>query len=89
MLVCEIIELDEKKVWAKSGKTIVRKYRCTAGNRKGRAVSSVSQCFAPIDIAKRLRLKKTKGKLGTRMIRKAKKTKRIDPVSKRVSRLNK
>jgi hypothetical protein len=36
-----------------------------------------------------MQLKKTKARLGSRMIRKAKKTKRINPASKRVQSLNK
>jgi hypothetical protein len=49
----------------------------------------MSQCFAAPDIKKRQTLKKTKARLGGRMIRKAKKTKRINPASKRIQSLNK
>ena len=87
MLVNEIVV--EKLVWAKSGNRATRKYRCGAGSRKGRVVSSASACFAPINIQKRLTLKKTKAKQGRKMTRKAQKTKRINPVSNRVKRLNK
>jgi len=87
MLVSDI--LIEKQVWARSGKTAVRKYRCTSGRRNGRVVSSVAQCFRPLDIKKRISLKKTKARLGNKMARKAKKTKRINPLSKRIQRLNK
>jgi hypothetical protein len=44
----------------------------------------MAQCFAAPDIKKRQTLKKTKARLGARLIRKAKKTKRINPASKRV-----
>ena len=60
MLVTEII--TEKLVWAKSGNRAMRKYRCGAGSRKGRVVSSAAACFSPIDIKKRITLKKTKAK---------------------------
>lgn len=80
--------LDEKQVWARSGKKVVRKYRCTSGSRKGRTVSKISQCFAAPDIKKRFQLKKTKARLGKRLARKARRTKRINPASRRVQSLN-
>lgn len=83
------LPLEEKQVWARKGKSVVRKYRCTGGRRKSRVVSSPTQCFAPIDIKKRAMLKKTKARLGAKMARKAKRTKRINPASKLVRRLNK
>ena len=81
--------MAEKQVWAKRGQSVVRKYRCTSGNRKGRVVAQVSQCFKAPDIKKRITLKKTKARLGPRMARKARRTKRMNPVSRRVATLNK
>jgi len=81
--------LTEKQVWARSGKQVVRKYRCSGGKRNGRVVSSPAQCYAPIDVKKKLKLKQTKAKKGKMMTRKARKTKRVNPMSKRISRLNK
>tara|TARA_R110000868_G_scaffold336365_3_gene597165 strand:- start:341 stop:625 length:285 start_codon:yes stop_codon:yes gene_type:complete len=90
MLLRELTQpLEEKQVWARSGKKVVRKYRCTGGQRKGRVVSEPAQCFAAIDIKKRIKFKQTKSRLGARMVRKAKKTKRVNPVSRRVQSLNK
>ena len=90
MLLRELTtSLDEKRVWAKSGKKVVRKYRCSGGRRHGRIVSKIQQCFAAPDMKKRFALKKTKARLGSRMVRKAKKTKRINPASKRVRAMNK
>ena len=82
-------ELTEGMAWAKRGNKVVRKFRCTSGKRKSRVVSSPAQCFAAPDIKKRIKLKMTKARLGARMVRKAKKTKRINPASKRVAALNK
>ncbi len=79
----------EKQVWARSGKKVVRKYRCTTGRRKGRVVSKMSQCYAPIDIKQSVRFKQSKRKLGNRMSRKARRTKRTNPASKRLKQLNK
>ena len=82
-------ELDENQVWARSGKQVVRKYRCTGGQRKGRVVSNFSQCFAPVNIKKRQSLKKTKARMGKRIARKANRTKKFNPVSRALKRLNK
>lgn len=87
MLLRDII--SEAQVWARTGKKVVRKYRCTAGNRKGRVVAKPAQCFAAPDVKKRIKLKMTKARLGDRMARKSKKTKRINPASKMVQKLNK
>ena len=89
MRVVEVEEVMEAKmVWAKRGSKIVRKVRCTSGPRKGRVVSSASQCSKPINLKKRMTLKKTRARMGKRMARRAARTKRRNPVSKRVARLN-
>jgi len=90
MQIVEIIApLSEKQIWARSGKKVVRKYRCTAGQRKGRIVSKIGQCFAAPNIKAKIRMKKTRARLGARMARKAKRTKRVNPASIRVQKLNK
>ena len=86
-------ELDDtiteaRMVWRKSGKSIKRGVRCTSGRRKGRVVSTASQCSKPIDLKKRMTLKKTKAKFGKRLARKARRTKRINPQSRRIRALN-
>ena len=89
MLVREIYEsLTEKQIWARSGKKVVRKYRCTAGRRKGRIVKQMSQCFAAPNMKARLTLKRTRARIGARMMRKARRTKRTNPASRRVQALN-
>lgn len=82
-------DLEEKTVWARSGKKVVRKYRCAGGSRHGRVVSKMQQCYAVPDVKKRLQLKRTKARLGPKMARKAKRTKRVNPASRRVAALNK
>lgn len=90
MLLRELTSnLEEKRVWARSGKKVVRKYRCTGGRRKGRVVAKIAQCFAAPDMKKRFTLKKTKARLGSKMARKARRTKRVNPASRRVQALNK
>ena len=81
--------VEAKLVWAKKGKNkVVRKFRCTFGRRKGRLVAKQSQCAAPLDLKKRYVLKRTKAAKGSRMMRKARKTKKYNPASKRVAVLN-
>jgi len=80
--------MEAKMVWAKRGKKIVRKVRCTSGPRKGRMVSNAGQCSKPINLKKRMTLKKTRARMGKRMTRRAARTKRRNPISKRVARLN-
>lgn len=80
---------NETMAWAKQGQKVVRKFRCSSGSRAGRIVSNLGQCFAPPDVAKRIKLKLTKARLGAKMARKAKRTKRVNPASKRVRALNK
>ena len=80
--------IEAKMVWAKRGSKIVRKVRCTSGPRKGRMVSNAGQCSKPINLKKRMTLKKTRAKIGRRMARRAARTKRRNPISKRVARLN-
>jgi len=79
----------EKQIWGRSGKKVVRKYRCAGGTRHGRIVATPAQCFRPINIKKRATAKRTQARLGKRIARKAKRTKRMNPVSKRVAMMNK
>ena len=85
MLIEEIIE---GVAWKKRGSKITRQFRCTSGRRKGRVVSSPAQCFKPIDLKKRANLRKMKAKLGARLSRKAGRTKKFNPVSKRIRAMN-
>ena len=73
-------DLDEGPTWARSGKKVVRKYRCAGGPRKNRIVSQLAQCFAPPNVKKRMALKRIKARLGSRIIRKAKRTKSCNEI---------
>ena len=81
--------IEAQLVWARKGNKVSKKYRCSVGQRAGRLVSNPSQCSAPMDIKKRLTLRKTKARMGARMARKAQRTKKFNPASKAVQRLNK
>ena len=80
---------EARMVWRKMGNTVKRAVRCTSGRRKGRVVSNVSQCSAPIDFKKRITLKRTKARLGSRMARRAQRTKKFNPHSRRLRMMNK
>lgn len=83
-LQCEGVTL----AWGRKGNQLVRKFRCTSGKRKGRLVASPSDCDAPIDLDKRRTFAKTKAQKSEIMGRKAKRTKNINPTSKRMQALN-
>ncbi len=92
MLIAEILseseDIDESLVWGRTGTKLKKKFRCTSGLRKGRVVSSPEQCSLPLDIGKSVSLKKTKKKYGRRLVKKAKKTKRINPASRKLVIIN-
>ena len=78
-----------RKKGKSGGVTTTQKFTCTSGPRAGKRVSSISQCFAPVDIAKRIQMTKTRAKTATRQARRAKFTKRVDPSSLLTKVLNK
>jgi len=94
MKINQIIIENEEEVcearmaWARKGTKIVRKYRCTSGPRKGRVVSNPTQCSKPINMKKRMAMKRMKAANGPRLKRKSKRTKRTNPASKLLKRLN-
>lgn len=80
---------EHAKVWrrSKTGK-LTMAWRCGSGIRKGRVVSDPRQCGKQLDIGKSAALKRTRAKTKVRQARKAKRTKRISPISKLVRKLN-
>lgn len=78
-----------RKKGKSGGVSTTQKFTCGSGPRAGRRVSSLAQCFAPVDIAKRIQMKKTRAKTKTRQARRAKFTKRVDPSSLLTKILNK
>ena len=73
----------------KGGVKQVQKFMCTGGPRAGRRVSSVAQCSAPVDVDKKIQMKKTRARTKVRQARRARRTKRIDPSSLLSKALNK
>ena len=92
MIVAEIFENVTveavTRAWSKSPGKATLKYRCTTGPRNGQTRASAAACMAPINIKKSATLKRTKAKGGGNMKVKSAKTKRTNPTSKRVARMN-
>lgn len=90
------IEIDEDQLdeqtriaWARKGRKLVRKIRCGSGRRKGRIVSKASQCGKAINLKRRFMMRRLLRRKGAAMRRKALRTKRNNPLSKRLRTLNK
>ena len=86
MLVKELLEATQ--VWSRAGGKQVRKYRCQSGIRKGRVMSSPSACNKPLDIHKSIGLKKTKMTKGGQIKISSIKTRKNNPASRRLKKLN-
>ena len=87
MIVAEIFE-GTTRAWGKKGSSTTLKYRCTTGPRKGQVRASAAACMAPINIKKSATLKHTKAAKSGSIKVKTKRTKRINPTSKRIARMN-
>lgn len=83
-------ELTEaKRVWAKRGKKLKRMIRCTSGKKKGRTVANVGACSKAIDMKKRFMMKRIRKRFNAKIVRKSKRTKAFNPLSKRLKTINK
>ena len=71
-----------------SGQNAVRKFRCSAGPRKGRIVAKMGQCFVAPNLKAKLTMKRTRARLGGKMMRKARVLKEIIQKPCRVQALN-
>lgn len=85
----ELILTEAKRVWAKRGNKLKRMIRCTTGKKKGRVVSTTGSCGKAIDVKKRFMMKRIRKRFNTRIVRKSRRTKRVNPISKRVQAMNK
>ena len=78
-----------RKKGKNGGISTTQKFSCSSGPRAGKRASNMAACFGPIDIAKRIQMKKTRAKTSARAARRSKRTKRIDPSSLLTKILNK
>tara|TARA_A100001015_G_scaffold169632_1_gene188587 strand:+ start:3526 stop:3849 length:324 start_codon:yes stop_codon:yes gene_type:complete len=88
MIISEIIE-GAVGIWSKGKGGLVRRYRCTAGSRKGRIVSSPTTCNQPKRVSSSINIRKAKYKYGRNMNIKSQRTKRAGAFSKRLAKINK
>jgi hypothetical protein len=90
MKITEIVAESVVQVWSRTkGGQMVRKYRCTAGPRKGRIVSAPGVCTQPKRLGSVMAIKKAKARRGSTMKIKRAFTKRTSAPSVRLGRLNK
>lgn len=95
MLVVELFEhnviLTEsaKRIWARKGRKVIKKFRCTTGRKKGRIVNTPADCGTIVDLKKRQQFKRVKAQKGERIKRKTLRTKKYNPASLRVQKMNK
>lgn len=84
-----LYEVGAKIAWSRQGGKLTRKFRCTQGPRKGRIVNSPVDCGKPIDPQKRQRFRVARAKQAPKAAARAKVTKKRDPTSRVVRKLNK
>lgn len=87
MYIREIFEAVTTAWQRKPGQN-TRKYRCKSGPRKGRVMASPASCMKPINVKKSAGIKRTKSRFSKQQPYKASLTKRRDPYSRRLRRLN-
>jgi len=80
--------VEAKRVWAKRGKKLKRMIRCTSGKKKGRTVAKASACSKAINVKKRFMMKRIRKRFNAKIVRKSKRTKQFNPLSKRLKSLN-
>jgi hypothetical protein len=91
--ITESLEETAKLVWGmgkhdtRSGQAKM-KFRCSTGPRKGRQVSDIAKCSAPMNVAKAQKMKTTRARTGVQQARRAQRTKSINTASVLANRLN-
>lgn len=89
MNIREITFSEATMVWSRQGGKQVRKYRCTQGVRKGRVMASPAACNKPINLSKSTNMKKTKASKSGKITMTGIKTRKTNPRSLRLNKLNK
>ena len=81
---------EHRMVWRRNPRTgkVTLRWRCESGSRTGRTVPTVKDCSAAPDMAQAQRFKKTPARTKIRQARRTRRTKRVNPASRLVQRLN-
>jgi DNA-directed RNA polymerase subunit F len=80
---------EHRMVWKSTKKGPKLAWRCTSGFRANRTVPDARDCGKPLDFAQSQRMKVTRRRTSKAQARKAKKTKKVNPISKLIRKLNK
>ena len=89
MIITDIIDEGAIQIFGRKKGKVVRKYRCTSGQKKGRIVAKPQTCSNPIRVSSRISMKKAKARRSPLIKIKSRYTKRMSPTSRRLTRLNK
>lgn len=76
-------------IFGKRGNKMVRKYRCTTGQKKGRIVAKPQTCNTAVKVGKSVGAKKAKSRKSALMKIRSGITRKTSAASKRVAKLNK
>jgi len=79
---------EHRMVWKSTKKGPKLAWRCTSGFRANRTVPDARDCGKPLDYAQRARMKVTRARTAKAQARKAKKTKKVNPTSKLIRKMN-
>lgn len=72
----------------RTGTKNTRKFRCKSGPRKGRVMASPASCNKPLNYKRSAGLKKTKSRLGKQRSFRSALTRKRNPASRRLTKLN-
>jgi hypothetical protein len=89
MRVAELLTEGALQIMGRKGNKLVRKYRCTAGSRKGRIVADPATCNKPKRVKSSINIKKAKARRGSAMKVASARTKRARGTTQRLTRINK
>ena len=89
MRVSELLTEGALQIMGRKGNKLVRKYRCTAGSRKGRIVASPDTCNKPKRIKSSINIKKAKARRSSAIKVASARTKRARGTTQRLTRINK
>lgn len=88
MRVAELLTEGALQIMGRKGNKLVRKYRCTAGSRKGRIVADPATCNKPKRVKSSINIKKAKARRSSAMKVASARTKRARGTTQRLTRIN-
>ena len=88
-IVPEVLTEGVVQIWGRKKGQVVKKYRCTSGQRKGRIVAKPETCNAPKNIKSMVTLKKARRQRSAVSLVKSSRQKRASALSQRLAKANK